>query len=283
MKKVTATLIAALALGATAGAGELVERRTIRDAMAVAGDGRTGELVVDNVFGSIRVETHDRPLIEYVAHETIEARDRDAVDRAREEVRLDVRREGDSYTLFVDGPFRCDDDRRCHCGRETDYVVVYDFEIRVPRRIDVDLRTVNGGEIEVTGVRGDYRVANVNGGVRLLHVDGSGRANTVNGPIRVVFDGNPRAESEFRTVNGDVDLEFQPDLSADVRAKTFNGEIWTDFDAEPLPLDAPQTARRDGKTVIRTDRWAALRIAGGGPLLTFETLNGDILIRNALR
>jgi hypothetical protein len=235
---------------------------------------------VDNIFGSIVVEGHDRPTVEMVAEETVRARSRKAFDLARAEVMLDVRQDGNDVVLFVDGPFR---DCRWGCDWSTDYSVTYEFKIKVPYETDIDLKTVNDGEIRVTAVRGRFEVANVNGGVELNGIAGSGDATTVNGPVRIRFDENPGGDSNFRTINGTLDFAFQPDLSADLRFKTFNGEVWTDFAAEPLPLRPALEESRDGKWVIRTHDWSGVRVESGGPQLSFETLNGDILIRSADR
>jgi hypothetical protein len=40
---------------------------------------------------------------------------------------------------------------------------------------------------------------------------------------------------------------------------------------------APVVAeRRNGKFVYRNDRFAAVRVGRGGPLITFEGVNGDV-------
>jgi hypothetical protein len=257
----------------------VIERREIEDSLPVTEPVR---LVVDNVFGSIRVETHDVASVEFVATETIEARDDEARRRARDEVELRVDHTDDAVTLFVDGPFRCGDD--CHCRPfGLRYVVRYDFVVQVPRSTEVELSTVNDGNIDVSGIRGDYDVRNVNGRIRMTRVTGSGDAATVNGAIEVVFDRNPAGPSSFTTVNGRLDTVFRPGLSADLALKTGNGDILTDFDVRPLPSEAPRKREEDGTTVIETSRWTGVRVANGGPRLTFETLNGDIFIRRAIR
>ena len=283
MNRMVFVLAALLAITGTLADDGVIESRLISETLEPSDPTVPPTLVVDNVFGSIDVRAHDRPVIEFTARETIRAEDREAFELARAEVRLDVRNEAGQITLYVEGPFRCPSDCRCRDRWSRRYTVLYDFEVKVPRQTDLELRTVNDGEIRVQGVRGSYRVANVNGGVELTGVAGSGSATTVNGPVKVLFDANPGEPSSFKTINGTLDMAFQPDLSADLRFKTFNGEIWTDFDARPLPSDAPEEELRDGWRIIHAGRWSGVRVARGGPRLTFETLNGDILIRNATR
>ena len=62
--------------------------------------------------------------------------------------------------------------------------------------------------------------------------------------------------------------------------KTLHGGMFTDFSSTSLPVAALQPERREGKTVWRNDGMAGLRIGSGGPELTFETLNGTVLIKN---
>ena len=64
--------------------------------------------------------------------------------------------------------------------------------------------------------------------------------------------------------------------------KTMSGEMWSDFPFTTLPAAEVVRSERGGKTVIRSQS-AKLRIAQGGPLLTLETLNGDIFIRSVER
>lgn len=274
-------LIATLALTAAPATERVVESRTLRESVTVE-SARPVTLRVDNIFGSIRVATHDRPVIEMVAEETIEARSRSAFDRAREEVRLDVSREGDEVEMIVDGPFR-DRDGRCCDHDWRDYTVSYEFEIRVPHRTHLELKTVNSGRIEVDGVHGHLRVSNVNGPITLERIGGSVEATTVNGPVRARFDENPTDDSRFQTVNGDLELWLQPGLSADLRFKTFNGEALTDFEVEPLPLEPVLEETNGSRRVYRAHSWSGVRVDRGGPQLSFETLNGDILIHDARR
>jgi len=279
MKKLITLAMLVPLVGASAH-DKIVESRTLQETLSPADPSATVVVVVDNIFGSIRVVGHDRPVVEMVATETVRAKSSSALERARDEVTLDVRAVGNEITFFVDGPFR---ENRRH-DSWPGYIVVYDFEINVPVDTDLELRTVNEGEIHVSGVHGHFHVANVNGGVEMNGVGGSGEATTVNGPVRVRFDENPREDSSFETINGTLDFSFQPDLSADLHFKTFNGEIWSDFQVEPLPLKPTQERSEErGRVVIRTDAWTGVRVASGGPRLSFETLNGDILIRGTGR
>jgi len=116
----------------------------------------------------------------------------------------------------------------------------------------------------------------------MFRVSGSGKVRTINGAVRVRFIENPASESSFGSLNGTLELDFQPGLSADLLFKTTHGEIWTDFEVEPLNVKPKFEEERQGNTyVLSIDTWAGVRARRGGPSLFFETMNGDILIRNA--
>ena len=267
---------------AAAEAGDIVETRTLKETIPLERK-EPVLLVVDNVFGPIHVKGHDKAQVEMVAEETTEARSKTAFDHARQDVKLEVGHEGDEVTFVVDGPFReRGEDRFCN-PKSLGYTVTYAFEIRVPRKTHLDVRTVNGGDIVVEDVLGDLRVSNVNGEIQLDGVGGGMvRATTVNGPVRAHFEKNPTEDSMFHTINGDLELWLQPGFAAEMKFKTFNGEARTDFDVEPLPSDPAVSETTDGgRRVFRAREWSRVRVGRGGPLFSFETFNGDILIRNA--
>ena len=98
--------------------------------------------------------------------------------------------------------------------------------------------------------------------------------------IAVMFAEYPRAGSSFSSVNGDLTVMFPRSLTADLRLKTFNGKIYTDFDASRMAARPPVAERQGGKFIYKIDRSIGLRVGAGGPELGFETLNGDIRIRD---
>ncbi len=236
---------------------------------------------VDNVWGGIRVKAAAGKEVRVVAREHIYADTAQDLALARKEVKLDATQNGDTVRLYVDGPFRCDCGDGCRGRRNgfhRDYKVVYDFEIQAPPEAAVYLRTIDDGEIRMEGMAGGYDVKNINGGAEVLDAAGSGSVYALNGPVKVTFRRNPAAESSFGSLNGPVDLYFQPDFSADLRIKTFNGEVYSDFPVTPMPVRKASVERRGGKTVYKSDRFAAMRVGSGGPEIKLDGFNGDIRI-----
>lgn len=239
----------------------------------------TRSLEVDNVIGSIEVVGTSSEQIQLEVQKSVRARSQTDLERAQKEVTLAITQAENGVRLFVDGPFRCNSmgGNCCH-WEDRHYTVKYDFKIKVPQRINLDLKTVNGGSLRVTGVRGNYSVNNVNGPIDMEQIGGSGRVRTVNGRVRVTFAENPTQNSEFRTINGNVDLYFAPRLAADFRFKTMNGSVFSDFPMTEVPHQPAKIERRNGRFVYKTDSHSAARVGAGGPEIKLENLNGDLRV-----
>jgi hypothetical protein len=242
-----------------------------------AGAGRR-TVEIDNVWGSIEVVGIASDQVQLTVNKSIRAESKAKIAQARKDVTLDITQQADALKLYVNGPFRCN----CHdCGRsrgDEGYVVKMDFQVQVPRDIDIKIKTVNEGHVSVRDINGSFMVRNVNGDIQIRNIAGSGSARTVNGPLKVSFRQNPREASDFNTVNGNIELAFAHDLSADFRFKTFNGGIYSDFPVTALPVQGMHEEHHGAKLIFRADRYTGARINAGGPQIKVENLNGDIRI-----
>jgi Toastrack DUF4097 len=256
---------------------KLHDQETIRKTFALPAAHKT--LEVDNVFGSIVVTGVAGDQVQLVVEKTIHAESEERMAAANKEVKLDITEQPDLLKLYVDGPFRCHCDDECggwHGDRG--YSVKMDFTLQVPQNVDVKLRTVNSGRVQVKDVTGKFSVRNVNGGIEMANIAGSGQARTVNGPVKVSFRENPRENSDFGTVNGNVELSFVRGLAADFRFKTFNGNIYSDFEMTSLPPRPVQADQHNGRFRYRSDRFTGGRVGSGGPEIKADNLNGDIRV-----
>jgi len=231
-------------------------------------------LNVDNVEGSIHVTGYDGAAVQAEIAKTIRARSKEDIELAKKEVELKISEKNNRIELYVDGPFRCENGGRRN--RRLYYRVNYDFQIKVPRNCNLDLRTINNGDIRVESVSGKYDVENINGRIEMTEVAGSGRVHAINGGVKVLFNQNPADDCSFGSLNGNIDVTFRPDLSADCWFKTFNGGAYTDFEIRPLPQPVAEKERRDGMFVYKSNRFFGGRIGKGGPQIKFDTLNGNI-------
>ncbi len=138
------------------------------------------------------------------------------------------------------------------------------FKIEVPRRTDVELRSVNGG-ISLRELDGQMRFTTKNGGIALRNVAGDVKGSSMNGGITVSLeDGAWYGEGlDVETKNGGVSLSIPEGFSADLQVGTVNGNIHTDF---------PVTVK--GRITNRLD----VRLGGGGAPLRLMTTNGGVRI-----
>lgn len=157
------------------------------------------------------------------------------------------------------------------------------LEIETPVNTNLQLKTVNGRSIDVTGVSGDLEIEDTNGSIRLTNVSGSVVAHTVNGEVTASLDriaGNK--PMSFTSLNGRVDVTLPPDTKARLRLKSNRGSIYSDFDVKMEP-DTAKTATteaggQNAKYRISAERTVTGTINGGGPEFTFQTMNGNILL-----
>jgi hypothetical protein len=253
------------------------EQETIQKSFSMAGV-RHRSLEIDNVWGSIEVVGTNSDQVQLTVKKAARAESKDKLEQARKEVTLDITEQAGSLKLYVNGPFRCNCNDGCGHREFEGYIVKMDFQIQVPRDIDIKVKTVNEGRVVVRDISGNFLVRNVNGEVEMDNIAGSGTARTVNGPVKVSFRQNPRESSDFHTINGNVELRFAQGLAADFRFKTFNGSIYSDFPVTALPVRAIQEEHHGAKVVFHADRYTSVRVNSGGPEIKVENLNGEIRI-----
>jgi len=138
------------------------------------------------------------------------------------------------------------------------------WEVRVPRSMDLELDTHNGG-IRVEDVSGSIRFDALNGGVSLIAVEGDVRGRTRNGGLHVELAGSTwHGEGlDVETTNGGVTIEVPSGYSAELETGTENGGI---------DLDFPVTVRgRIGRRLNTT-------LGDGGPLVRAMTTNGGVRV-----
>lgn len=255
------------------------EKEEIRKTLKFQNPAQPKKVQVDNIWGSIKVEGTSVQDVELVVHKTIKGRSKAEIQKAKEEVELAITEEGNLIDLYVDGPFRCSRKRGEERGwRNPGYEVHFDFELKIPRKTNLSLKTVTDGYIFVNNVEGEFEVKNVNGRIEMRDVAGEGKASTVNGKVKVLFNRNPKSDCLFKTISGDIEVSFLENLSADFRLKTFNGEAYSDFPFTYLPQRATKALREEGKYRFKSDRFVGVRIQKGGPEIEIDTFNGDILI-----
>ena len=157
-----------------------------------------------------------------------------------------------------------------------------DLTIQTPVNTSLQIKTMNGRSVTITGVNGDQEIETTNGTIQMTNISGSVVAHAVNGGVNVNLDRVSSKPMSFTSLNGKVDVTLPADTKARLRLKSDNGSIYSDFDVKMEP-DASKPVIEDSRNIggryrIRVDRAVTGTINGGGPEYTFQTMNGNILI-----
>jgi hypothetical protein len=157
------------------------------------------------------------------------------------------------------------------------------FDIEAPRRANLVLKTVNGGDILVENVDGELDVHNTNGGITLNSVSGSVVAVTTNGSVHATLTQvTAQKEMAFTSLNGNVDVTLPPSTRANLRLRSDHSDVYSDFDVQLQPQSAPtveQNTRGDGRYRINRTRSLVGTINGGGPEFELRTFNSNVYVR----
>lgn len=219
------------------------------------------KIEIRGVNGSIRATPTSGKDVEVVALRSGRRND-------PESVKIEVVPHADGVTICAVYPSRSSRPNSCEPGgghmnvRNNDVGV--EFEVRVPRNVNFEGRTVNG--TIRADVDGQVALSTVNGSIE-VEAGTVREATTVNGSIRASVESASLrlAEMSLRTVNGSVRLSLPEGMDLDVSARTVNGGITSEF-------DEIEVRRKWGP------RSAEGRLGQGGPELALATVNGAIRI-----
>jgi putative adhesin len=212
-----------------------------------------GLLELININGKITAQASDGDTVELTGDRTAKA----GSDEAAKDFlsRIEMREEVSDSRVRVE--VRPPSGRRGF-GHEITWT------IKVPKGVNVDLRTVNGG-VHLDRLRGDVRARATNGGIKgeglaATNVD----ASVTNGGIEIELASATNAGSiELESVNGGVALSMPGDSRADISARCVNGGI----DVHDLNVEVVGEKSR---------RRMEAKLNGGGARVDLETVNGGV-------
>jgi len=147
-----------------------------------------------------------------------------------------------------------------------------EWTIKVPKGVNVDLRTVNGG-VRLKGLQGDIAAKTTNGGVSGTGILSQNvQATAVNGVIEIEFGAPLQADGkvEFETVNGGVEIGLPSESKATISARCVNGGVRvTDLEVKK---DNEGVSGRESKRRLEGT------LNGGGARVTLSTVNGGVTV-----
>lgn len=273
-------LCATAAVAATAPAENPVQRVTV----PLSDAARPGALRVDLVHGSITVKGSNRKdvLVEVRPRDHDRDRDRDPDRDGGDDSEDKAPRAAGLRRIPQPTAFTVEEQNNRVEVSANDPRRGCDVIIEVPARIDLNLSTVNSGQIEVEGVDGEQEISNVNGAITLSRVGGSVVAHTTNGAVTVtltrVTPGKPMA---FTTLNGAVDVTLPPATKANLRLRSDQGQLFTDFDFTQQAVEVRETREPNGRTMKEIGKVIGGSINGGGPEFELRSFNGNVYVRKA--
>ncbi|MEM6359186.1 MAG: hypothetical protein AAF731_03780 [Bacteroidota bacterium] len=246
-----------------------------------------------NINGSIYAEGYDGDQVILEAEFFIEAKTNERLEKAKDRLRLGIEDRYDSIAVYIKGLCDCVnaglrsyDGKKSKWGYEWDdcrysYDFKINFKLKVPRRLNVYLSTVNDGSITVSGLNGTLDLHNVNGDISATGARSYTYAHSVNGDITLDYKNIPGPNSSYYTLNGDIKAYVPSNFKADVTFKSLNGDIYTDFESiEQKPMLLAMNDERKVKgTYFKVEAKSVISFGGGGSQLDFETFNGDVFIR----
>ncbi len=223
-----------------------------------------GKISVENVNGSIKVESWGGNQVSLEITKTVRA---DGSDEAKEyfsRLRVEIRSGSDFLEVKTRYPHEWGMgffDWLFHGGSHYQNV---EYVLKVPKTVHVDLESTNGA-LKVEGVTASVEVHTTNGRIDLENVGGIVEGSTTNGGIVARLEkGDSFQGLKLSTTNGGITVYCPGDINADVEASTTNGGIHSDF---PITVEGDFGGRHlEGK------------INDGGSDLHLHTTNGGISI-----
>jgi len=251
-------------------------------------------LILANINGSVKVVGYAGDLVLLEATKSIEAKTAPRLQKGKAEIQIGIIDRADTLIVYVrDGcnQFSKNEKRSGHSGEEgwsyhsqiqhdcqLGYDFTMDFTVKVPSALHLLVSTVNKGDVVVENVTGMVKARNINGGIRLVKLKNEADAHTINGDVDIEYTENPGKDCKFYTLNGNINALFQPSLSANLAFESFNGSLFTNLTRmESLPQEVQETKHGNGiQYKISGNRY---QVGNGGPLLNFETFNGNVYLK----
>jgi hypothetical protein len=274
MNLLTRSLVCAAAIALCTGA--TTPLNADRTVVSFSDPSRPGTLVVHIIMGGITIKGAD------VKEVTIDSHTQETFHRP---IPSDSEEESRGLRRLLQGTSITVEERENRMTIESPVVTrPADLEIQVPRRTNLQLSSVNDGNIIVEGVDGELEVSNVNGSITLTNVGGSVVAHTVNGRVVAkLMRVTPQKSMAFTSLNGAVDVSLPATAKANLKLRSDNGSIFTDFDLRVLP-DTTSSVSEDargegGRFKIEVNKAVYGSVNGGGPEIEARTFNGNVYVR----
>jgi hypothetical protein len=223
-----------------------------------------GEIVVENVNGSITIESWNQKRVLLEVTKTVKADDQEKADEYFRNVRVEIESGSDHLEIHTHYVHECLGgfwNLVFHGGSKCPTVK---YVLKVPAKVKVYARSTNGG-VDIRSVTGSVEARSTNGGLNFDNVSGKIDGATTNGNISAIISDAANFQGlTLKTTNGTIEVYCPANLKADLSARTTNGDIET-----ALPITV------QGKFGHKS---VAGKINDGGAPMYLYTTNGNIEI-----
>lgn len=187
----------------------------------------------------------------------------DALRRASRDrldhIKLDIHQDGS--TIYVDA-----NKRDAASWISNNNVVETEFDIKVPRRLNVDVK-VFSANVLVQGVEGRHDVDGFSSRLSVVDATGSIKAHTFSGSVEIRAKAWQENQNiDVNTFSGDVSLHVPENAAGLITFNSFSGH---------LNSDIPLTLRSGNKRSLKAELGAK---ASNGGNLRFKTFSGSVRI-----
>lgn len=225
-----------------------------------------GTILVENVNGRVEIEGWDKEEVYVQAIKRVKARDDDRAQEMLDKTRILVEKNGDRLEIITETPRGRGKGFWGWSGGNKSSVTV-SYRIQVPVRSVLKVGNTNG-EIDIIDINGNADIETTNGKIIIDKLTGEVEARTTNGSIEVDLDAfSGEDEVDLSTTNGSIRLYLPAGSGFEVRAQTTNGSVVSDFDVDERRRDRKRRSLRGATN-------------GGGPMISMETTNGSIYLRD---
>jgi len=157
-----------------------------------------------------------------------------------------------------------------------------DFQVTLPRGVNVEIHTVNG-DVSLSGTEAGLELHSVNGDLTARQVTGRLLVHTVNGDVTV--DMVHATDIEIHSVNGDAVCRVARPFAGRAEFHTVSGDMvlavppQSDFAVEMQAVSGDLDCRLPHVQLERRRRLLAARVGAGTGRVRMKAVSGDLEVR----
>jgi len=176
-------------------------------------------------------------------------------------------RDNEDYEVTIDATSRGVRIGSRYVAHKSTYSSNLDVKVRVPRRFDIELRTM-GGDVHLEGLEGRFSGSTMGGALELLSLSGSTDLSTMGGAVHVA---GGRLDGKVSTMGGNVLIE---DVDGNLRGSSMGGQV-TYRGRKRTGGEA------GGSPIIMSSMGGDMNVDDAPNGAEVSTMGGDVRIRSA--